>query len=144
MIRVLTWPFRMVWSLLGVIFLAAGKLLTLLIGLALAAVGVVLIGSIVGAGIGIPLLILFTRGLPVFLRENVHHTGSEIETTRERLQVALYAATGLPIIVAVTQIAASSGLISTTDASIMVTGGAFTVLLFPLLASWLVTREPGA
>ncbi|MDD6887302.1 MAG: hypothetical protein PUE41_02355 [bacterium] len=57
MIRVLTWPFRMVWSLLGVIFLAAGKLLTLLIGLALAAVGVVLIGSIVGAGIGIPLLI---------------------------------------------------------------------------------------
>lgn len=58
MIRVLTWPFRMVWSLLGVIFLAAGKLLTLLIGLALAAVGVVLIGSIVGAGIGIPLLIL--------------------------------------------------------------------------------------
>ena len=57
MIRVLTWPFRMVWSLLSVIFLAAGKLLTLLIGLALAAVGVVLIGSIVGAGIGIPLLI---------------------------------------------------------------------------------------
>ena len=47
MIRVLTWPFRMVWSLLGVIFLAAGKLLTLLIGLALAAVGVVLILSLI-------------------------------------------------------------------------------------------------
>lgn len=57
MIRVLTWPFRMVWSLLGVIFLAAGKLLTLLLGLALAVLGVVLTGSIIGAGIGIPLLI---------------------------------------------------------------------------------------
>ncbi len=57
MIRVLTWPFRMLWSLLGVIFLAAGKLLTLLIGLALAVIGVVLTGSIIGAGIGVPLLI---------------------------------------------------------------------------------------
>ena len=57
MIRVLTWPFRMLWSLLGVIFLAAGKLLTLLIGLALAVIGVVLTGSIIGAGLGVPLLI---------------------------------------------------------------------------------------
>lgn len=57
MIRVLTWPFRMLWSLLGVIFLAAGKLLTLLIGLALAVIGIVLTGSIIGASIGVPLLI---------------------------------------------------------------------------------------
>ena len=51
--------------------------------------------------LGIPLLIVVTRGLPVFLRENIHQTGSDVETTRERIQVALYAATGLPIIVAV-------------------------------------------
>ena len=30
--------------------------------------------------LGIPALILVTRGLPVFLRENVGHTGSDIET----------------------------------------------------------------
>ncbi|OFT53606.1 sodium:proton antiporter [Corynebacterium sp. HMSC06D04] len=85
--------------------------------------------------IGIPALILVTRGLPVFLRENIHHTGSDIETTRERLQVALYAATGLPIIVAVMTIAVSSKIVDTETASIFVAGGALTVALFPLLSS---------
>lgn len=85
--------------------------------------------------IGIPALILVTRGLPVFLRENIHHTGSDIETTRERLQVALYAATGLPIIVAVMTIAVSSKIVDTETASIFVAGGALTVVLFPLLSS---------
>lgn len=85
--------------------------------------------------IGIPALILVTRGLPVFLRENIHHTGSDIETTRERLQVALYAATGLPIIVAVMTIAVSSKIVDAETASIFVAGGALTVALFPLLSS---------
>lgn len=85
--------------------------------------------------LGIPLLILFTRGVPVFLRENVHHTGSDIETTRERLQVALYTATGLPIIVAVTTLAVSSKIMDTEVASIFIAGGALTVAIFPLLAS---------
>ncbi|QPK78979.1 cation:proton antiporter [Corynebacterium lizhenjunii] len=91
--------------------------------------------------LGIPILILFTRGVPVFLRENVHHTGSDIETTRERAQVALYAATGLPIIVAVTTLAVHSGIMSEEMSSIFIAGGALTVAIFPLLAS-LVGEKP--
>ena len=85
--------------------------------------------------LGIPALILVTRGLPVFLRENVGHTGSDIETFRERLQVGLYSATGLPIIVAVTSLAVNSGIMEAENASIFVSGGALTVAIFPFLAS---------
>ncbi|KAA8721693.1 cation:proton antiporter [Corynebacterium phocae] len=92
--------------------------------------------------LGIPLLILFTRGLPVFLRENVHHTGSEMETWRERLQVALFAATGLPIIVAVTTIAVDSEIMGTETASIFIAGGALTVAIFPLLAVLVGPKKP--
>lgn len=85
--------------------------------------------------LGIPALILVTRGLPVFLRENVGHTGSDIETFRQRLQVGLYSATGLPIIVAVTTLAVNSKIMEPENASIFVSGGALTVALFPFLAS---------
>ena len=85
--------------------------------------------------LGIPALILVTRGLPVFLRENVAHSGSDIETIRERLQVGLYSATGLPIIVAVTTLAVNSKIMEPENASIFVSGGALTVALFPFLAS---------
>ncbi|MDD7582932.1 cation:proton antiporter [Corynebacterium sp. 32222D000AT] len=92
--------------------------------------------------VSIPLLILITRGLPVFLRENLHHTGSEIETVRERLQVAFYAATGLPIIVAVTSIAVSSGIMDNEQSSLFIAGGALTVLIFPILASLCQEKDP--
>ena len=85
--------------------------------------------------LGIPALILVTRGLPVFLRENVGHTGSDIETFRQRLQVGLYSATGLPIIVAVTTLAVNSKIMEPENASIFVSGGALTVAIFPFLAS---------
>lgn len=65
MFRVLTWPFRMLWSLIGVIFLAVGKLLTLLIGLLLVVAGVLLACTLVGAFVGVP-TILF--GLLLILR----------------------------------------------------------------------------
>ncbi len=93
--------------------------------------------------LGIPALILVTRGLPVFLRENLHHTGSDIETTRERLQVSLYSATGLPIIVAVTTLATGSGILNAETASIFIAGGALTVALFPVAAG-LIGRRPAA
>lgn len=57
MIRVLTWPFRIVWSLVGVLFLAVGKLVTLLLGLTFTGVGIALTCTIVGAVVGIPLII---------------------------------------------------------------------------------------
>ena len=48
--------------------------------------------------------------------------------------MALYSAAGLPIIVAVTEVATSSGLLEKSTASLLVAGGALTVLLFPLWA----------
>ncbi|WP_286957497.1 cation:proton antiporter [Brevibacterium sp. UBA7493] len=93
--------------------------------------------------IGFVMVIGLVRGLPVFLREQLTSTHSELGSVRERAALGFYSATGLPIIVAVTQIAASSGLISTTMASTMVTGGAVTVLVFPFIASRLTPRPAG-
>ncbi|MDO5032773.1 cation:proton antiporter [Corynebacterium sp.] len=92
--------------------------------------------------LGVPVLILVTRGLPVFLRENLPHNGSNMETTRERLQVALYAATGLPIIVAVMTLAVDSGILDAETSSIFIAGGALTVAIFPLLSSLVRGKEP--
>ncbi|WP_029088335.1 cation:proton antiporter [Brevibacterium album] len=88
--------------------------------------------------LGFVAVIAVVRGLVVFCRERFTHTHSGLTDVREQAALGLYSATGLPIIVAVTQIAASSDLISTVTASVMVTGGALTVLVFPLLAGLLV------
>ena len=58
MLRVLTWPFRMVWSFIGIVFLGIGKLLSMLLGVILAAIGVALCCTIIGAIIGVPLVVL--------------------------------------------------------------------------------------
>lgn len=92
------------------------------------------------------LMILLVRGVPVFLREFQigHNLIAEFFPVIEKREVTLpkwqqkmalgyYAATGLPIIVAVTEVALHSELISEEAASIMVAAGALTVLLYPLL-----------
>ncbi|MGQ7786839.1 cation:proton antiporter [Nesterenkonia sp. K-15-9-6] len=94
--------------------------------------------------LGFVAAILAVRGLPVFLREQLTETHSGLRTVRERLALALYASTGLPIIVAVTQIAVSSGLIDEAVASVMVTGGAITVLVCPMLAQMVEQGRPTA
>lgn len=95
--------------------------------------------SAVAAGwpllLGFLAMILLVRGLPVVVREQWTTTHSGLTTVRERAALGLYASTGLPIIVAVTQIAASSDVISIDLASIMVTAGAVTVLVFPFSAA---------
>ena len=48
--------------------------------------------------------------------------------------MALYAATGLPIIVAVMTLAVGSGIVDTEMASIFIAGGALTVAIFPFLS----------
>ena len=55
--------------------------------------------------------------------------------------MALYAATGLPIIVAVMTIAVSSGIVDEETSSIFVAGGALTVAIFPLLSSLVKGKE---
>lgn len=59
---------------------------------------------------------------------------------RDSAAVALFAATGLPIIVAVTTVAERAGEMTTTNASVLVAGGALTVLICPLLGQRLLTR----
>lgn len=74
------------------------------------------------------------RGGGVWLSERVLRTSPGLTTGRERARVGLYAATGLPIIVAVTQVAVDNGLMAAEISSVLVAAGAVTVLLFPLLA----------
>lgn len=86
-------------------------------------------------------VILLARGIPIFCRELWMNTGSSLEGWREKLEVSLYSATGLPIIVAVTGVATSSGIIGQDEASLLVAGGALTVLLFPMIASAVGTER---
>ncbi|MFW0154736.1 cation:proton antiporter [Rothia sp. P6271] len=83
------------------------------------------------------LALLILRGLPVFLAERFFDTGSGLQTLNEKVQLGLYAAAGLPMIVAVTEVALSHELITESAASLLVGGGALTILIFPLLASGL-------
>lgn len=78
--------------------------------------------------------ILLCRGVPVLLAEHFFDTRSGLTARAQKAQLALYSAAGLPIIVAVTEVATSSGLLEESTASLLVAGGALTVLLFPLWA----------
>lgn len=83
---------------------------------------------------GFVVAIAVARGLPVWLSERFVPHGRNLETPRERVQLALFAATGLPIIVAVTQVAVSTDMMTAETASVLIAAGATTVLLFPLIA----------
>ncbi|MDY6809510.1 MAG: cation:proton antiporter [Actinomycetota bacterium] len=87
--------------------------------------------------------IAVARGLPVWLSERYVQHGSNLVSPRERTQLALYAATGLPIIVAVTGVATAADLMSVQLASVLVAAGATTVLVFPLIARLMTHRERG-
>lgn len=85
--------------------------------------------------------IAIARGVPVWLSERCMPRGDNLPTGRERVELALYAATGLPIIVAVTQVATQAGLLTADVASILVAAGATTVLVFPLVARLIGASE---
>ncbi|WP_426006095.1 cation:proton antiporter [Paenarthrobacter sp. NyZ202] len=74
------------------------------------------------------LLLLLARGVPSLL------AAPRRSSFADKRAVALFAATGLPIIVAVTGIGKDEGLISSGTAAAMVGAGMLSVLLFPLLA----------
>ena len=71
--------------------------------------------------------ILVVRGLPVLVA--FRHIGRG-----DSVQLALFSATGLPIIVAVTTIAVDAGLMDLAGQSVVVAAGMLTVLVFPLTA----------
>jgi len=72
-------------------------------------------------------LLVLVRGVPVFLYNK------EL-TPEEKLPFALYSATGLPLIVIISEIGVSSGLMPADRAAILVSAGMISVLLFPILA----------
>ncbi|MDJ0361248.1 cation:proton antiporter [Rhodococcus sp. H29-C3] len=85
-------------------------------------------------------LLVLIRGVPVFIATRLDR--QENFTTREQFRVALYATTGLPLIVAVTGVAVDAGEMSTASASILVAAGAITVLVLPLIATLLASDPP--
>lgn len=85
-------------------------------------------------------LLVLIRGVPVFIATRLDR--QENFTTREQFRVALYATTGLPLIVAVTGVAVDAGEMSTASASILVAAGAITVLVLPLVATLLASDSP--
>ncbi|WP_139558800.1 cation:proton antiporter [Methylotetracoccus oryzae] len=72
-------------------------------------------------------LLVLVRGAPVLL-----YKGELADA--DRLPFALYSATGLPLIVIITEIGVSSGLMAPDRAAVLVCAGMISVLLFPILA----------
>ncbi len=79
-------------------------------------------------------LLLFVRALPIFVSLSLGKDSRTMDV-RERLTVAFYCTTALPIIVAVTTVAVSAEAMSQETASVLVAVGGVTVFLMPLLAS---------
>lgn len=85
-----------------------------------------LLVSLVGA-------ILLVRGVPIVALERFHGTIERVGWS-DATRIGLYGATGLPIIVAVTELGVTTGVLPSWLASLLVVAGAMSVLLFPLLA----------
>ncbi|MGB3696221.1 MAG: cation:proton antiporter, partial [Gordonia sp. (in: high G+C Gram-positive bacteria)] len=82
--------------------------------------------------------LLLIRGLPSML------AAPEGAGPRERIAVGLFGATGLPIIVVVSQIGVQQDVLTSTDAAVLVGAGLLSVLIFPLIAARVRARTDGA
>ena len=87
-----------------------------------------------GLLIGFIVMLLLVRAVPVFCALTIDPQTRSI-STHHRITVALYCATALPLIVAVTDVAVNSGQMVQNTASVLVAAGAVTVFLMPLLGS---------
>ena len=85
--------------------------------------------------------ILVVRGAPIVLMEHFHGSVERVGW-RDATRIGLYGATGLPIIVAVTELGVSTDVLPSWLASLLVVAGAMSVLLFPLVA-FLMGRAVG-
>ena len=82
------------------------------------------------------IVLLVVRGWPSIL------AAPPGASRRDRAATAFFGATGLPIIVAVTEVALSSDLMKPATASLLVGAGALTVLAFPFAAQILDRSTP--
>lgn len=78
-------------------------------------------------------LLLAVRAAPIVISLSIGKTREQY-TMHERISVALYSTTALPIIVAVTSLCVKNGTLDSSTASIMVAAGATTVFIMPLFA----------
>ena len=81
------------------------------------------------------LLFLVVRGLPVFL-----YRGDL--SREERIPFALYLATALPLVVAITNLGTQTGNMRDETAAALVTAGILSSLIFPTVAGFLMRRVP--
>jgi Kef-type K+ transport system membrane component KefB len=81
-------------------------------------------------------LLLVVRGLPQFVLYRF-----ALPETRERWQFTLYVATALPILVAITGLEVTNGVMLPENAAALVGAGALSVLVFPLVGDRLNRRE---
>lgn len=84
--------------------------------------------------VGFIVLLLLIRAVPIFAALTTGKDTRDI-STHNRLTIALYCTTALPIIVAVTSVAVSAGAMPQETASVLVAAGAITVFLMPLLGT---------
>lgn len=89
-------------------------------------------------------MLVLIRGVPVFVAsalERERRSRVRVFSVRDSMRIGLYGATGLPIIVAVTSVAVAAGQMTAEHASLLVAGGAVTVLVLPLTATILDRRS---
>ena len=84
--------------------------------------------------VGFIVMLLLIRAVPIVVALSVGRGKNEL-SMHNRVTVALYCTTALPIIVAVTSLATKAGAMSQDAAGVLVAAGAITVFLMPLLAS---------
>ena len=78
--------------------------------------------------------LLLVRAVPIMVALSLGRDAKAL-SMHNRITVALYCTTALPIIVAVTSLAVKSGAMAQETAGVLVAAGAITVFLMPLLAS---------
>ena len=79
-------------------------------------------------------LLILVRGAPVLLYNRVL-------CANHKLPFALYSATGLPLIVIITELGISSGLMAADKGAVLVCTGMISVFLFPILAENLLPKN---
>jgi Kef-type K+ transport system membrane component KefB len=86
------------------------------------------------------LLLLFVRTLPIIIALLTDKEKKSMPK-KDKFSIAFYCTAALPIIVAVTSLAVNAGAMAQDTASVLVTAGAVTILIMPLLAMLLTKKS---
>ena len=86
-------------------------------------------------------LLVAVRGVSVAISLHVNPETREM-SPQERFVTTAYCVMALPLVVAITRIVVDAGAMTTEDASVLVTAGAVTVLVIPILTSLVRVAAP--